>query len=241
MERLAKVIAQRGYCSRRKAETLIKAGRVFVNGEQVKEFPALVNTNDEILIDGHWLENEAKEYYLLNKPRGVITSVSDEKGRKTVTELIPSEKRLYPVGRLDYYTTGLILITNDGELANLLMQPHNEIEKTYVVKINGQLTNKERKALRDGVIVDGYLTRPAKLKKVKYDKKTDTTIFTLVIHEGKNRQVRKMVEALGKKVLKLKREGIAFLTVENLPPGHYRPLTIKEVKKLYSLQKNNIN
>ena len=201
----------------------------------------MINEADEIMINGFLLEGEDREYYLLNKPRGVITSVSDEKGRKTVMELIPSEKRLYPVGRLDYHTTGLILITNDGDLANLLMQPHNKIEKQYVVKIAGKLTLEDQKKLCQGVIIDEYLTKPAKIKKVQYDKKKNTTIFTLIIHEGRNQQIKKMIETTGKKVLKLKREAIAFLTIDNLPSGHYRQLTLKEIKKLYNLVKNNIN
>ncbi len=241
MERLAKVIAQSGYCSRRKAEELIKAGKVTADGKKITQLPALVKKDADIMIEGQLLSFEEKEYYLLNKPRGVITSVSDEKGRKTVTELIASEKRLYPVGRLDYDTTGLLLITNDGELANLIMHPATKIEKHYVVKITGKLTNEDQKKLHHGVIIDEYLTKPAKIKKVKYDKKTDTTVFSLIIHEGKNQQIKKMMNAIGKKVLKLKREAIAFLTTDNLPSGHYRALTPKEVKKLHNLTKNNIN
>lgn len=233
MERLQKVIANAGYCSRRKAEEEIQKGHVSVNGEIVREMGVLVSPNDQIIIDGTLLKKEDKEYILLNKPRGVVTTTSDDKNRKTVIDLIETDKRLYPIGRLDYDTTGALLLTNDGELANLLMHPSNEIDKVYVAKVKGLLTGEAIYRLKNGVMIDGKKTAKAKVKLRSVDKKNQTSMVELVIHEGKNHQVKRMFEALGYDVLKLKRERIAFLDVENLKSGEYRYLNPKEVKKLY--------
>jgi len=234
MERLQKVIAQAGYCSRRKAEELIDKGKVKVNGEIIKEQGVKVNTSDFIEVEGNPLNKiEDKVYYLLNKPRGVVATSSDEKGRKTVVDLIKTNKRIYPVGRLDYDTTGLIILTNDGELTNYLIHPKNNVEKVYVAKIKGLITKEQLKRLCNGVIIDGKKTSKAKAKILKIDKKTNTSVVQLIIHEGKNHQVKKMFEAIGYDVLKLKRESIAFLTLDGIKSGDYRELSIKEVKKLY--------
>ncbi len=238
MERLQKVIANNGYTSRRKAEELIKKGRVKVNGNIVYELGIKVNPNDEIEIDGNTLVKEDKVYYILNKPRGIITSTKDEKNRKTVVDLINDTRRIYPVGRLDYDTTGLIILTNDGELTNLLIHPKNCVDKVYVAKVKGLVGKKEINALTNGVYIDGVKTSKAKARIKKYDKKTDTSIVELTIHEGKNHQVKKMFEAIGYNVLKLKRERIAFLDLTGLKSGEYRILNPKEVKKLYSLVVN---
>jgi len=239
MERLQKVIAQAGYCSRRKAEELIDKGKVKVNGEIIKEQGVKVNTTDFIEVEGNPLNKiEDKVYYLLNKPRGVVATSSDEKGRKTVVDLIKTDKRIYPVGRLDYDTTGLIILTNDGELTNYLIHPKNNVEKVYVAKIKGLITKEQLKRLCNGVIIDGKKTSKAKAKILKIDKKTNTSVVQLIIHEGKNHQVKKMFEAIGYDVLKLKRESIAFLTLDGIKSGDYRELSIKEVKKLYG-EKNN--
>ena len=236
MERLQKVIAEKGYCSRRKAEELIAAGKVEVNGKIVTEMGYKVSYEDDILVEGNQLsDKEEKVYYLLNKPRGVVTTVHDEKGRKTVVDLVPTTSRIYPVGRLDYDTTGILILTNDGELTELLTHPKNNIEKTYVAKVNGFLSSTNSDKLKNGVIIDGKKTNKAKVKVKKYDKKTNTSLVELVIHEGKNHQVKKMFEAIGLKVLKLRREKIAFLTLTGLKSGEVRELTIHEVKKLYSL------
>ena len=235
MERLNKFIAISGYTSRRKAEELIIAGKVKINGKVVKELGTKVDTNDIVEINGKVLKKvENKEYYLLNKPRGVITSVSDEKNRKTVVDLIKTDSRIYPVGRLDYDTTGALILTNDGELANLLMQTKNNVDKVYVAKIKGLIGKKEILSLEKGVYIDGVKTARSKARILKYDKKTDHSIVELTIHEGKNHQVKKMFEAIGSEVVKLKREKYAFLDVKSLKSGEYRKLTIKEVKKLYS-------
>ena len=235
MERLQKVIASSGYCSRRKAEELIVEGKVKVNRKVITELGTKVDYNDTVLVNGKPLNNkEEKTYYLLNKPRGVVTTVKDEKDRKTVMELIPNDKRVYPVGRLDYDTTGVLILTNDGELTNLLTHPKNHVEKTYIAKVEGLVMKQDLEKLCNGVIIDGKKTSRAKARIKKMDKKTNHTIVELVIYEGRNHQVKKMFEAIGYKVLKLKREKFSFLSVSNLKSGEYRLLSVKEVKKLYS-------
>lgn len=236
MERLQKVIASSGYCSRRKAEELIKKGVVFVNGVRVTELGTKVETNDEIVVNGHSLTMENKEYYLLYKPSGVITTSSDDKNRKTVVDLINTDKRIYPVGRLDYDTTGVLLLTNDGDFANILMHPSNQIEKVYLVKTPGILTKEELHALRSGVIIDGFKTSPAKVRIKQYNKSSNLSLVEITIHEGKNHQVKKMFEAVNHEVVKLKRERIGFFDLSGLKIGEYRRLTIKEVKKVYALK-----
>ena len=234
MERLQKVIANSGYCSRRKAEELIINGKVRVNGKLVYELGTKVNENDDITIDNKLITKENKEYILLYKPRGVVTTTSDDKNRKTVLDLIDTNKRIYPIGRLDYDTTGILLLTNDGELTNLLTHPKNSIDKIYVAKIKGILTGLEIKQLEKGVIIDGNKTAPCKVKVRKKDK--EHSFVQIIIHEGKNHQVKKMFEAVNHEVVKLKREKIAFLDLKGLKPGEYRYLSIKEVKKLYALK-----
>ena len=234
MERLQKVIALSGYCSRRKAEELIVQGKVKVNGELITHMGHKVSFNDNIEIEGNPITNrEDKVYFLLNKPRGVVTTSSDDKGRKTVVDLIKTDKRIYPVGRLDYDTTGLLILTNDGELTNYLTHPKNDIEKVYVAKVKGFVTKDDLKKLCNGVVIDGKRTSKAKAKILKIDKKNNSTIVELIIHEGRNHQVKKMFEAIGYMVLKLKRESISFLTLDGIKSGEYRELSIKEVKKLY--------
>lgn len=238
MDRIQKVIANSGYCSRRKAEELISKGLVKVNGNTIYELGTKVDSSDTIEVEGHALKNQNKVYYLLNKPRGVITSSSDDKGRKTVVDLIDSNVRIYPVGRLDYDTTGALILTNDGELANLIMHPKSNINKVYIAKIGGLIGKAEINKLQRGVIIDNIKTIPCKARIKNYDKKTDTSIVELTIHEGRNHQVKKMFESIGYKVLKLKREKIAFLDISNLNSGEYRILNPKEVKKLYNEAKN---
>lgn len=239
MERIQKVIAQSGYCSRRKAEDFIKKGLVLVNGNIIREMGYKVNNDDYIEVEGNSIiDKESKVYYLLNKPRGVITSTSDDKNRKTVIDLIADLRRIYPVGRLDYDTTGLIILTNDGVLANLLMHPKNKIDKVYIAKIEGIITKADIQKLEKGIVIGGFKTSKSKAKIIRIDKKNNTSIVELTIHEGKNHQVKNMFKALNYNVLKLKREKIAFLTLDGLNSGEYRTLSIKEVKKLYSMVKN---
>ena len=235
VERLQKIIANCGICSRRGAEKLIKEGKVSVNGKTVLEVGVKVNYSDSILVNGKLLEKEEKVYFLLNKPRNIVTSAKDEKGRKTVIDIIKTDKRIYPVGRLDYDTTGVLLLTNDGELTNLLTHPKNEIDKVYIAKLNKILEISDLKKLESGVIIDGYKTKKAKVKIKSKDKKKNTCIVMITIHEGKNHQVKKMFEVLGYDVLKLKREVFANLTTYPLKSGEYRMLTKKEIKSLYNL------
>lgn len=238
MERLQKRIASVGYCSRRKAEELITKGLVEVNGEIVTKLGTTVKPGDVISVEGNILDNAKNyEYYLLNKPQGVVTTTSDEKGRKTVIDLIDTDARIYPVGRLDYDTTGALILTNDGELANLLASPKSMVDKKYIVKVKGFVTIGDIQRLRKGVIIDGIMTSRARVKLKSADKIKETSIVDITIHEGRNHQVKKMFEVLGYKVIKLRREEYAFLNLKGLMPGEYRPLTVKEVKVLYSLCK----
>lgn len=237
MERIQKVIANSGYTSRRKAEELLLKGKVKVNGIVVKELGTMVDTSDTIEVEGHVLKKDEKVYVLLNKPRGVVTTTSDDKNRKTVVDLIEIPTRIYPVGRLDYDTTGVLILTNDGELTNGLTHPSSNIDKVYIAKVKGIVNGEDIRKLSSGVIIDGKKTSRARVKLKKLDKKKETSIVELTIHEGRNHQVKKMFEAVGFEVLKLKRERFAFLDVKDLKPGEYRNLTIKEVKKLYSLIK----
>ena len=238
MERLQKVIANSGCCSRRKAEQLITSGKVRVNGVLVTELGFKVSGKELITVDGNVINKEEKEYILLYKPRGVVTTTSDDKKRKTVLDLINTNKRLYPIGRLDYDTTGVLLLTNDGDLTNLLLHPKNNIDKVYIAKIKGILSSIEIKKLETGILIDDFKTSPCKVKIKKVDKKNNTSLVMITIHEGKNHQVKNMFKAVNHEVVKLKREKVSFLDLSGLKPGEYRHLTIKEVRRLYGLNKN---
>ena len=237
MERIAKVIAQSGFCSRRKAEELIDQKRVKVDGELVLEKGFKVTNKNKVYIDDKLKNAEDKEYYLLNKPRGVICTTNDENGRNIITSLIDTDKRIFPVGRLDYDTTGLIILTNDGDLSNILTSSKNDIEKVYIAKVNGMVTPDMIYKLKNGVVIDKIKTKRAKVKVKKYDKIKNISIVEITITEGRNHQVKNMFLKVGLKVLKLKREKLAFLNISDLKSGEYRKLNPKEVKKLYSLKK----
>lgn len=239
MERLQKVIASSGYASRRKAEELITSGKVFVNGEKVTLLGTKVNGDDDIVINGVHLKREDYVYFLLNKPRGVISSASDEFGRKTVVDLIDTNKRIYPVGRLDYDTTGLIILTNDGDFANMLMHPKNKVPKKYVAKLNKAMAIADLKKLQDGVMVDGKICKPVKVKLKKNDTEEDYSLVEVTLIEGRNHIVKKLFKELGYLVDKLTRVEYAFLNADNLKSGYYRTLTLKEVKKLYEYKSSN--
>lgn len=237
MERLQKVIANSGYTSRRKAEELISAGRVKVNGELVTELGYKVSLEDAIMIDDKSLQKSTKKvYYLLNKPRGVISSVSDDVGRKTVVDLIKCNERIYPVGRLDYDTTGLIILTNDGELANKLMHPKNNVVKTYIAKIEGLLEKEVIDKLKKGIVIEGRKVNACHFKIRKRDIKNEVSLVEISIIEGRNHIVKKIFEALKHPVIKLSRIGYDFLNLDGLKSGEYRELSLKEVKKLYIIK-----
>lgn len=236
MERLQKVMAHAGIASRRKSEAIIKEGRVAVNDKIVTDMGIQVKKDDIIKVDGIPIEREVRVYILLNKPRGTVSTVDDPKNRDTVLELIEDiEQRIYPVGRLDYDTTGALLLTNDGELANKLMHPSYEFEKTYVAKVEGSVSREELKKLETGVMIDGEKSAPARAKVIDYDRQSDKSMVELVIHEGKNHQVKKMMEAVGHPVEKLTRDKYGFLTTEGLQSGEWRELKNAEVNRLYNI------
>lgn len=238
MERLQKVIASYGYSSRRKAEELIKKGKVMVNGEIITELGTKVEANDIISIDGVIINKDVKhEYYLLNKPRQVISSVEDKEGRITVVDLINTDARIYPIGRLDYDTTGLILLTNDGEFANMLMHPRYSVEKTYVAKINKILDKDDISALKRGVTIDGRKVNIKRFKIKKKDVTKNTSIIELTIVEGRNHIVKKIFASMHIDVIRLSRVGYGHLDLTGLKSGEYRTLTIKEIKKFYAINK----
>ena len=239
MERLQKVIANSGYCSRRHAEKLISEGKVTVNGKVVLELGTKVSKNDIVEVEGAVIDKGVEYvYYLLNKPRGVVTTSNDDKGRKTVVDLIDTNIRIYPVGRLDYDTTGVLILTNDGEFANGLMHPSSKIDKVYIAKVDGILSGYDVKRLRQGVIIDGYKTSRCHVKIKSIDKDKNTCIVEIIIHEGRNHQVKKMIESVGKRVIKLKRERYGMFTLDGLNTGEYRKLSNKEVSVMYNMIKN---
>ena len=236
MERLQKVISSSGFCSRRKAEDYIKNGQVKVNKKIVTELGVKVSYEDEIEVLGNIIKSkEDKEYYLLYKPTKTISSVKDEKGRLTVVDLIPTKARIYPIGRLDYDTTGLLLLTNDGELTNLLSHPKNEVVKVYTAKVKGLITPQEFMTIKKGIVIDQRVVKVTYLKIKKLNTLSNTTLISIGIVEGRNHIVKKVFESINHPVLKLKRDSYAFLDLEGLKVGEYRSLSIKEVKKLYAL------
>ncbi|KRN02565.1 16S rRNA pseudouridylate synthase [Levilactobacillus senmaizukei DSM 21775 = NBRC 103853] len=239
MERLQKVLAHDGVASRRQSEKLIMSGRVRVNGTVVTELGTKVGVHDEILVDNVPVSTETPVYIMLYKPRGVISTANDDKGRQTVVDLLENvPQRVYPVGRLDYDTDGLLLLTNDGELANRLTHPKYEVEKTYIARVTGIPTNDTLRQLRQGMTIDGETYAPAKSKLLSVDDKKHTAIVQLVIHEGKNHQVKKMLSGVGYPVEKLKREQYGFLTLKGLNAGEARylkPAEVQELKRLTGL------
>lgn len=236
MKRLQKYISECGIASRRKAEELITSGKVSVNGEVVTTLGTKINETDVVMVNNKLIKEDLKEYYLLYKPREVISSVKDDKNRKTVCDLIKTKTRIFPVGRLDYDTTGIILLTNDGELSNILMHPSREVTKEYYAKVKGFFKKEDTVKLSSGVILNGKKTKKAVFKLDRYDKKNDVSYVKVVITEGRNHQVKDMFKLFNYDVVKLKREKYAFLDLTGLKSGEYRPLSLKEVKRLYSLK-----
>lgn len=236
MERLQKVMAQAGVASRRKAERLIQEGHVEVNGVLVTELGTKVAADDKILVDGVPIDREQLVYYLFYKPVGVISSVTDDRKRTTVVDFFRHvSERIFPVGRLDYDTSGAILLTNDGELAHKLMHPSFEIDKTYIARVNPIPTSDQLRQLSSGLKLDDGMTAKAIVRLIAADKEKNSASVQLTIHEGRNRQVRRMFSALHLHVRKLKRERYGFLSLNGLHPGDSRKLKPHEIKTLYHL------
>ncbi|MDR2833414.1 MAG: rRNA pseudouridine synthase [Streptococcaceae bacterium] len=239
MERLQKVIANAGITSRRKAEEYIQTGRVSVNGKVVRELGVKVDGNDKVEVDGVPIYKEEPVYYLFYKPRGVISAVSDDKNRKTVVDYFTDvSERIFPIGRLDYDTSGLLLLTNDGDFMNLLTHPKHEVDKVYVAKVKGVATKENLRPLTKGIVIDKKKTAPARYEILSTDFEKGMSVVKLTIHEGRNHQVKKMFESIGLPVRKLMREQYGDLTLAGLRVGQYRPLLKKEINQLRNLAKN---
>ena len=233
--RLQKYMAECGVASRRKCEEIILSGEVYVNGESVQELGKKIDPEkDEVIYKGKKLSvPNNKVYILLNKPIGYVTTASDQFHRDTVLDLVKVKERVVPVGRLDMYTSGALILTNDGEFVNIITHPSHEIEKTYTVTVIGIVTKEEVQKLEEGVVIDGeYTTKPAKVKILRTDTETNRSRLEIKIHEGKNRQVRKMCEAINKKVVALHRTKIGNIQVKDLKIGTWRYLTNKEIENL---------
>lgn len=238
MERLQKVIAHAGIASRRKAEELILAGRVKVNGVTIKELGAKAGSKDRVEVDDVPIYQEEPVYFVLYKPRGVISAVTDDKGRKTVVDYFTDvPERIYPVGRLDYDTSGLLLLTNDGAFAQRLTHPKHEVDKVYVAKVKGIADQKNLYPLTKGMRIEGHRLAPARYEILSTDKVAQTSIVSLTIHEGRNHQVKNMFQAIGLPVQKLKREKYGELTLAGLRPGEFRQLSRKEITSLLQQSK----
>ncbi|MFA4134780.1 MULTISPECIES: pseudouridine synthase [unclassified Brevibacillus] len=234
MERLQKVLAHAGVASRRHCEELIAQGKVQVNGQVVREQGIKVDPlKDKIVVNGQQVKLEQHVYLLLYKPTGVITSVTDPQGRRVVIDLLKGiQERVYPVGRLDYDTSGLLLLTNDGELANRLAHPSYEIDKVYRAWVKGIPSPEKVRKLATGIRLEDGMTSPGQSKLLKAEASSQRALVELTIHEGRNRQVRRMCEAIGHPVLTLERIRLGFLTLDGLKPGEFRKLTYEEVESL---------
>lgn len=234
-ERLQKYMASCGVASRRKCEKLIEEGRVSVNGVTITELGFKINTDsDKVFLDGKPIKIEEKKIYIaLNKPKGYITASSDNRGRKTVIDIFDFKERLFPVGRLDYETSGLLIITNDGEIFNKIMHPKQNINKTYIALVSGIPDETEISTLKKGVDIGGYITAPSEASIVKVEGKN--SILKIVIHEGKKRQVRRMCRAIHHHVIELKRVSIGSITLGDLEVGQWRYLSKDEVNYLMNI------
>ncbi|MCQ2019710.1 pseudouridine synthase [Clostridium butyricum] len=236
-ERLQKFMASCGIASRRKCEELILLGKVKVNGNIIEELGFKVNPFEDIVeYDGRVItKEERKVYIMINKPEDVITSVKDEKDRKTVIDIVKVNERIFPIGRLDYDSSGLILLTNDGELYNKIIHPRVELDKKYVAVVKGEVSLDDKEKFESGIDIGGYITAPAKLKMLEYSHRKDLSTIEVCIHEGKNRQIRKMCSAINHEVMSLKRVSIGNIRLGQLKKGEYRYLNDEEMKYLMSL------
>ena len=244
MERLQKRIAESGVCSRRKAEELITAGKVKVNGVVITLLGTKVSYNDVIEVDGKIIEKEEKKYYVINKPRGVVCTASDDRGRKTILDILPErikQERIYPVGRLDYDTKGVLLLTNDGEFMNAMVGPKSGIEKEYLARVKGIMTMTDVKKLTEGVVLNGKKTLPAVVEIVSFDREHGSSLVKIIITEGNYHQVKEMFKSIDHEVKKLTRVRFGNITVNNLKEGEIKVLSIHEVKTLYGLAKQSRN
>ena len=232
MERLQKFLANAGIASRRKCEELITNGLIKVNGKTVTELGTKINPESDIVeYKGQVVKLQSKKVYiLLNKPIGYVTTADDQFGRDTIMDLVKVKERVVPVGRLDMYTSGALILTNDGDFVYKVTHPKHEIEKTYTVTLKGIITNAEVQKLRDGVKIEDYTTRPAKVKILKTDSEKNQSRLEITIHEGKNRQVRKMCEAVGRQVLALHRSKIGNIGVKDIKIGTWRYLSNNEIE-----------
>lgn len=232
--RINKYLSTLGVASRREIDRLIDEKKIKVNGI-VAQAGIKVNVDDDIYIENKKIEHckEKKVYFLLNKPVGVISSAKDDRGRKTVVDLIKCKEKIFPVGRLDYNTSGLLILTNDGELFNKIIHPKSEVYKTYYVKTLGEIKDKDISLLKDGVLLEDGITLPAFVELLKREK--GKTELLISIREGRNRQVRRMINAVNSTVIELRRDKLGNLNLKNLKIGEYRELTEKEIKYLYSL------
>ncbi|HIU64726.1 MAG TPA: rRNA pseudouridine synthase [Candidatus Avacidaminococcus intestinavium] len=232
-ERLQKILASAGVASRREAEKIILEGRVKVNGKLIKEVGLKFKKTAYITVDGKPIRQEKKIYLIFNKPRGVVTTMQDPEKRKCIADFVKDlDERVYPVGRLDYNTEGLLILTNDGTLAQALMHPSNEIPKSYRVAAVGIIPQEKLDQLRIGVKLEDGLTAPAMVDLIAYDNEKNLTYFNIVIHEGRNRQIRRMCDFIGFPVRQLKRFKIANLTLNGLVKGKFRELHPAELKVL---------
>lgn len=234
--RLQKYLAEAGIASRRKAEELIQQGKVKVNNVIITELGTKINPEkDKIEYEGKTITREDKKVYiLLNKPIGYVTTAKDQFNRDSVLDLVKVKQRIVPVGRLDMYTSGALLLTNDGDFVYQVTHPKHEIEKTYTVTIKGMITKTTIEMLKKGVKIEDYVTRPAKVKILKMEEDKNQSRLEITIHEGKNRQIRKMCEAVGHKVLALHRSKIAGIGVKELPLGKWRYLSENEINQILS-------
>ncbi|MCL2555786.1 MAG: rRNA pseudouridine synthase [Firmicutes bacterium] len=233
--RINKYLASCGISSRRKSEELVVSGKVKINGRIIKDLSYLVKKTDLVTVDNKKVFlNEKHVYLMLNKPKGFVSTTNDDLGRKTVLDLAPAfrDTRLFPIGRLDYETEGLLLLTTDGDLANKLMHPSHQISKTYVAKIEGEITEEEIKKLESGIVIDGIKTKKSKIRLAGFDTEKKISRLEVIISEGRNRQVRKMFDALNKEVIFLKRTAIGSLQLGGVTRGTYRELNAKEIASL---------